>query len=834
MNDMFEAAAAFLDAPDPVDALEKALDETTSEVAERLAGADPIRLIEVARVACLPWSFPGASTPSDVEAAPALAELLALVALTSGELDDDPRDDASAGPRPAWARAERAPRANDTATGQPLTDQVQNALPFLQKLLHLSQIRSMVSIDPQDGFARIAAMVQSAELWVRNSSYPDAVEESLRELFDEPSVVTTLVESLGFNATQAIATLEACHSLQVESLNRRMHTMFDKMEKEYRASSGGRPDPKTVARLREDWLSAWEPTVEMATVSAGDIGARVGISEETVVAVMKHFSFQPDGLQPRIAVERFTEGSSPLRIRPVIAAPNGRFLLIHNGLVPTAVRESLESALKSTAVWEVFQSNRGRLLERRTHDALARALPDAIYRDGFQYFVPADDAEAASSVPGKYTKRVEGDHLVIQDDVAIIVEDKAVAMAASSRAGNSKRLRKDLVGIVTRAAEQAGRLQDCIERDRGLRIHGEGWLDLSHIREIHTIAVSLDDLPYISTATAELVKAQFLDSGHIPWTVSIHDLDLITDLIGRPAEFLLYLQRRRDPEATVYYTAPDELDLFLYFFEAGLYVEPDPDEARKVLPFLPPPTTAERRRRRGQVPALITSRTDELDNWHYSVSGSADQSANRDGLSGKQPKEETSAGPSIFAPKPKMTPSPLTSLIDAIYSDKQYGRLSIGAMLLSGSSEFQSKLARIPRQLLENPRSDGRERTVTIPLGTNRENAWLLVWATRPIGRDARDFEADMRDYLRTKKHQLGLRRGVILAFDQATKVLAGVYYDGHEGPLEPRLEARLSELKPIEAMQGWAPPSPPKSRAGSGRRNTRGNKSRRARKGRR
>ena len=57
----------------------------------------------------------------------------------------------------------------------------------------------------------------------------------------------------------------------------------------------------------------------------------------------------------------------------------------------------------------------------------------------------------------------------------------------------------------------------------------------------------IDDLSGVSTATAELVKTGLLDSSRIPWTVSIHDLDLITQIVDRPAEFLLYLRRRRDP-----------------------------------------------------------------------------------------------------------------------------------------------------------------------------------------------------------------------------------------------------------------------------------------------
>ncbi|MEU3855712.1 hypothetical protein [Streptomyces sp. NPDC029554] len=56
--------------------------------------------------------------------------------------------------------------------------------------------------------------------------------------------------------------------------------------------------------------------------------------------------------------------------------------------------------------------------------------------------------------------------------------------------------------VPTEAAEQAGRMRDGIERDGGLRIEGEGWVDLSHIREIHTMTVSLGDLSTVMTATA--------------------------------------------------------------------------------------------------------------------------------------------------------------------------------------------------------------------------------------------------------------------------------------------------------------------------------------------
>ena len=293
--------------------------------------------------------------------------------------------------------------------------------------------------------------------------------------------------------------------------------------------------------------------------------------------------------------------------------------------------------------------------KRESVAALERVLPpSAHFRNAFNYFVPANDAERAAADPARYTKKVEGDHLVVVDDVAIIVEDKAGAVSPVAKGGKINRLRTDLTSIITKAANQAHRLGDLIERDGGVRT-GDGWVDLSQIREVHTIAVSLDDLLSVATATIELVQAGLIDPANIPWTVSVHDLELITELVDRPAEFLLYLRRRRDPLTTHVFMAPDELDLFLLFFEGNLWAEPDPDEVHRTFPFTGPPTTAARRRFREQGRAYITSRTDPLDAWHYSKS---------------QP-----GGPT--EPKPRMFHSPAGQLIDELMARGVFGALAL-------------------------------------------------------------------------------------------------------------------------------------------------------------
>lgn len=165
--------------------------------------------------------------------------------------------------------------------------------------------------------------------------------------------------------------------------------------------------------------------------------------------------------------------------------------------------------------------------------------------------------------PERSTKRVESDGLLLIDDIAIIIEVKSVALTAEARGGVARRLRGKLRDIVTDAANQAARLRERIMTDRRIRLNDDQWIDVSGIREVHTVAVGLEDLSGVTTATTMLLAAGVLRPDHIPWTVSVHDLRIVCELLDRPSELLLYLRRRTQPAATWKYRAVDELDLFL-------------------------------------------------------------------------------------------------------------------------------------------------------------------------------------------------------------------------------------------------------------------------------
>ncbi len=780
-NDLAAIAGSIAGSDDAVASVQKQFDEVLGAFVEEARRFEAVSLIEAARMMLLQWMRDG-QYDVDPQASAAHVELLALIVLAAeGQLG--------------------GPAAGGRPEVQEMSRFISHAKHDLDLLLTLSHLRAAMTADRSDKFAFISMLVRGSQVLIRNTSYPDMAERTVTDLLDgEEAVRAELVAGLGFDAHDAVRVIAAVHEVQQDQLNDRGQRFADALN-ELRRTAGeeaGRegqepgeseePSEEVKAQLTAIWLetigSFFEPDVEDSTVNIADVATATGLQAERVRAVIERFTVDIIGQSHSDVVDAFTAGDNPLRPRPFIATDSDRVLLPHHTLSADAVKENLEEYLKSTSVWEIYQQHRGGQVEKRVRSALERVLPvGALFWDAFKYFIPANPDERAAANPAKYTKKVEGDHLVVVDDVALIVEDKAVAVSALAKGGKTRRLQTDLTGIISKAADQASRLSEVIEHDHGIRTE-DGWIDLTHIREIHTIAVSLDDLTGVSTATVELVRAGLIDPANIPWTVSLHDLELIVELVDRPAEFLLYLRRRRDPLTTHVYMAPDELDLFLFFFEGNLWAEPDPDEVYKTFPFTGPPTTAARRKFKKQGQAYVTSRTDQLDKWHYSK--------NQPG--------------GLTAPKPRMIDSPAGPLIDELIARGVFGALSLGATLLSGAATFQQQIATQANILLDNP-LPGRSRQVAVPVTqmTNAADGWLLVWSTHPTdGVELATTIAEQERYLRLKKHQLGLPRGALFVYDQGTRNLVHISYDGHVGPLADDLKPLLALLRLPEAMTHW------------------------------
>lgn len=521
MQTMAEAIGLLAEAPDGEAALpwlEQQLQGTVSSLATGLGRYGAFAVCEVARMNFLPWNFMQGANFMDTDGGPARIELLTLLAASS----ETPRDPEAP---PIW---------HQIASWKEQVDKIIQ----MSSLIHLHRSTSDGTYDPM---ARIQSGTRNSEVLLRESSYSGMVESTLRQLFNEPSVKNAIIDLLAFDFECAFTVLKACDAIQTDKMSLRLNSMFSRIEE----AMENQQDllPEDFEQLHEQLNNTWDPADEEISVSPSEIAAKTGISLETIDAILSNFTVGTNLGTPYSEVDRFTSGDNLLRTKPLLTNGEGKAMLVHPSLFLPAIRENFEEHLRKSRYWNLYQSHRGKYLEVEAEACLSLMFPGAGVLSGFEYFIPANEAEEQGPTDG-YTKLVEGDLLFLLDDVAIITEAKAVSLAATARAGHAPRLKSDLTRIITKAAEQANRLKARIEKDRGFRLRDGTWINTGDIREIHTIALSLDDLSGVSTATTDLLEASLLDANSIPWTVSLNDLKLITQLIDYTATavFLLYLR----------------------------------------------------------------------------------------------------------------------------------------------------------------------------------------------------------------------------------------------------------------------------------------------------
>ncbi len=129
---------------------------------------------------------------------------------------------------------------------------------------------------------------------------------------------------------------------------------------------------------------------------------------------------------------------------------------------------------------------------------------------------------------------------------------------------------------------------------------------------VHSVAVSLEDLPGAVTITLVLVRA-----GLLPTDACLGRFPSMTCAPSARWSSV----RRSSPyvyagEPTPRFGAIDELDLFLAFYDNGLYVRPDPKQVAQALPRFRLPGVAATRRRRAKRAKTLALRAERLDSWY--------------------------------------------------------------------------------------------------------------------------------------------------------------------------------------------------------------------------
>lgn len=216
-----------------------------------------------------------------------------------------------------------------------------------------------------------------------------------------------------------------------------------------------------------------------------------------------------------------------------------------------------------------YQKQKGEYLERKSLEYISKILPNSKVYGKLFYKI---------SEEGKI-KNAETDGLIIYDNNLFIIEAKAGLYHPSARRGSIEKIIGDVDKLIAGAYSQALRTKDYIFnsknpvfKDKTGRIVFDAK-DTSKFQNVFLVNTTLENLSYLSTSLNSLRYFGIIDGREWLWSVYINDLRTISDLIDTPSIFLQYLKRRIRANDFPQFSATDELDFLMVFFEEGLYFE---------------------------------------------------------------------------------------------------------------------------------------------------------------------------------------------------------------------------------------------------------------------
>lgn len=653
---------------------------------------------------------------------------------------------------------------------------------------------AQVSDDP---LAPLAAEYQGSVLYIRNLQYDRIRENHESQLFDNAIVTPLMVEHLGYTYPDVLTVRDSMHKLGGDRMTKLRDDTGDILMRHQGTAPADVPEDVMQAFMAGMIPFMFLPA-DRAVITPEDVAAHTGADLAAIRAVMESFSQTfDDTVPPARRVYDLLTSSNPFQTMPLVSDGEGNYVETTNGVGLDSLRRIVESALAGTKQFHSYDKKvRQVVSERLALASLGKVLRTVPRLAGFKYYAPADN-ESHSALgadcrdPKRVGKPVEGDGLFIVGDVAICVEVKGKSMAAAARRGDVKRLWSDLKATIGDGCKQAARLEALIEANAGLWMEDGTWLDLSDVRELRSVVALLDDVGPLGTSLGDHRETGLLPANRTPWVTSLHDLETIAQVCDRPSEFLLYLRRRADSDVATYYKASDELDLFMLFMNADLYVEPDPDELRAQHPARPPVTSRDRRdRARNAIPTVVGEQCRALNAW-------MDRHNADDFPVGAPPPQ-----------KPTYNALPrILELIDTIDTHAT-GMIRFGADLLALSSDAQVSVLKLIDRCTRMSRKDGQPHDGTLSFA----GAWghpTVFIGSHPQGFELEPVRQRLESYMHLKRHQLQSDRSYGLIFDVNGDLELAMYLNNPVSD-DPELDAIVDQLgfKPVIDNSRPVPPS--------------------------
>lgn len=249
--------------------------------------------------------------------------------------------------------------------------------------------------------------------------------------------------------------------------------------------------------------------------------------------------------------------------RPIITHDNKYYVPVP-ALFPTVLFNTFfYDLINDNNYKDKFNELRGKWLEKKAAQYFNRIFPsDEIYLN-----------------PTYPSGNEFADILIMHDMKVIIVQCKSKTMRFESKIGeNIDYLKDDLNKAIENAFKQGIKANNYLLNTKVPTLFTkdgkiELTIDMKMTSDIFLINITLDNFQDIITRFVNIKPdLNIFNEKKLPWSISIFNLEVVTDLIQIPSVLFHYLLKRRYMEEVKFSILADEIDLLEFYFHKGLYL----------------------------------------------------------------------------------------------------------------------------------------------------------------------------------------------------------------------------------------------------------------------
>lgn len=415
---------------------------------------------------------------------------------------------------------------------------------------------------------RLLMSAKIESLYVRGDAYPHQFLEYAAELYGQHD--PWFKSNLGFTISEAI---QIARAVPVE-LSRRVNLSLKKARAEAPQRAAEFSVAPGAAGLSREELEIsvacylhFGSARELLSFTVEELADISGVGTGVCEAFVNRMS-QPFGYRNPLFPNTFTSATEApwdyncVDERPFLRQEN-KYWLFTNSMLPSVLFYTFYFDLMAGGTYRpTFEASRGAFVESKVRDYVGRIFP----------------REAVLLNPTYPNGDEFSDVAVLYDGKILIFQCKAKGFTRSARIGQDfARLRGDMQAGIRAAFDQALRARKYI---RGMETavirtdNSELHVDTKQITDIYLVNVTLMPFHALTSRFENIEDALGLfPEKEYPLSMSLGNLDIVTQLLDSPATFLHYVNRRLTIEKTAFDLHGDELDLLGFYLAQGMYFD---------------------------------------------------------------------------------------------------------------------------------------------------------------------------------------------------------------------------------------------------------------------